>query len=96
MEKQARAEEFSKHVSTLLARRVLGENEVIESTALLNEARERKSKVVNGEVSGGGGEGRKGKRTGGCCVGCGEPVPVSEMVVCGNKVCFLAIFSTDR
>ncbi|KAK4662670.1 hypothetical protein QC763_605630 [Podospora pseudopauciseta] len=88
VEKQARAEEFSKHVSTLLARRVLGENEVIESTALLNEARERKSKAVNGEVSGGGGEeGRKGKRTGGCCVGCGEPVPVSEMVVCGNKEC---------
>ncbi|KAK0741688.1 hypothetical protein B0T21DRAFT_408547 [Apiosordaria backusii] len=44
VEKQARAEEFSKHVSTLLARRVLGEGEVVECTGLLNEARERRAK----------------------------------------------------
>lgn len=92
-----RVEEFSKYVSMLLVRRVLGENEVIELMVLLNEVRERKSKVVNGEVSGGGGEeGGKGKRIGGCCVGCGELVLVSEMVVCGNKVCFFVIFLIDR
>ncbi|KAK4205643.1 hypothetical protein QBC40DRAFT_578 [Triangularia verruculosa] len=89
VEKQARAEEFSKHVSTLLARRVLGENEIIESTTLLNEARDKMAKGGNGAVNGDGGKGEKKvkKHRGQVCAGCEEPVPVSEMAICMNKQC---------
>jgi hypothetical protein len=85
--KQSRAEEFSKHVATLLARRVLPDKVVFEAVQVLNEARARRAR---GEV----GEGEdmerhvRGRATGGCCVRCGLPVPVVAMVVCANKVCF--------
>jgi hypothetical protein len=84
--KNSRAEEFSKHVATLLARRVLPDRVVMEAVGVLNEARARRAR---GEV----GEGEdmerhvRGRATGGCCVRCGLPVPVVAMLVCANKVC---------
>jgi hypothetical protein len=87
--KNSRAEEFSKHVATLLARRVLPDRVVMEAVGVLNEARARRG--VNGEGGDGDGEERerqgRGRATGGCCVKCGGPVPVVAMLVCANKVC---------
>ena len=77
-------------MATLLARRVLPERVVIEATQVLNDARGRlreQGGVIEGE-----GEGQRKKVTGGCCVKCGEPVPVCGMVVCGVKVWSLPLF----
>jgi hypothetical protein len=77
--KQSRAEEFSKHVATLLARRVLPDSAISEATQILNDARSRQAEAVPAQPP-------KKKVTGGCCTACGEPVPVSAMLVCTNKV----------
>ena len=91
VEKQARAEEFAKHVSLLLARRVLGDQEVGEATRCLNSARARGKARDTGGYSAGreNGEEKRKKRGAGCCVKCGEVVGVVGMVVCGNKVSFM-------
>ncbi|KAK4100994.1 hypothetical protein N658DRAFT_426589 [Parathielavia hyrcaniae] len=95
--KPSRAEEFSKHVATLLARRVLPGAVLFEATQMLNDARARRA--ARGREGGIGGEGTEGtedeesalhvrnKASGGCCVACGRPVPVPAMLVCANKEC---------
>ncbi|KAL2018640.1 hypothetical protein VTK56DRAFT_543 [Thermocarpiscus australiensis] len=78
--KPSRAEEFSKHVSTLLARRVLPEAAIFEATQMLNDARSRKTDDEPAQSP-------KKTISGGCCTACGEPVPVPAMLVCANKQC---------
>jgi hypothetical protein len=81
--KQSRADEFSKHVSILLARGVLPDPVIFEATRLLNEARSRQATYGADE---GPAQPPRNRAAGGCCTACGEPVPVSEMLICGNKV----------
>ncbi|KAL2193514.1 hypothetical protein P885DRAFT_72124 [Corynascus similis CBS 632.67] len=98
--RRARADEFSKHVATLLARRVLPDAAIFEATQLLNDARNRRAAATGGEQDGkrqededeeAGTDGllqpSKNKISGGCCNACGEPVPVVTMLVCANKEC---------
>ncbi|KAK3304444.1 uncharacterized protein B0T15DRAFT_241837 [Chaetomium strumarium] len=82
--KQSRADEFSKHVSILLARGVLPDTAIFEATRLLNDARSRQAEYGADE---GPVQPPRNKATGGCCTACGEPVPASEMLICGNKQC---------
>lgn len=99
--RRAHADEFSKHVATLLARRVLPDAAIFEATQLLNDARNRRAAATGGEQDGkrqededeeAGTDGllqpSKNKISGGCCNACGEPVPVVTMLVCANKVRF--------
>lgn len=81
--KQSRAEEFSKHVATLLARRVLPDSAIFEATQMLNDARARRKAGEEDPP-----QSEKRKVSGGCCNACGEPVPVPAMLVCANKVCY--------
>ncbi|KAL2171649.1 hypothetical protein VTG60DRAFT_2217 [Thermothelomyces hinnuleus] len=93
--KRARADEFSKHVATLLARRVLPDAAIFEATQLLNDARSRRAAAgeqnqKDAEDEGEGADGLqppKNRVSGGCCTACGEPVPVVAMLVCANKEC---------
>ncbi|KAL2265569.1 hypothetical protein VTJ83DRAFT_6669 [Remersonia thermophila] len=87
--RRCRADEFSKHVAILLARRVLPEPAVLEATRLLNDARARRAALGLGEGEGDDADDRppRTKATGGCCARCGKSVPVPTMVVCANKAC---------
>ncbi|KAL1838892.1 hypothetical protein VTJ49DRAFT_2083 [Mycothermus thermophilus] len=85
--RRCRADEFSKHVAILLARRVLPESAVLEATQLLNDARARRAAMGLGEGDEADDRPPRTKTTGGCCGRCGEPVPVPSMVVCANKAC---------
>lgn len=77
----SRADEFSKHVAILLARRALPDAAVFEATQMLTDARSRRAEEEPVQVT------KKKKASGGCCAECGEPVPVPAMVICANKVC---------
>ncbi|KAL2259946.1 hypothetical protein VTK26DRAFT_6202 [Humicola hyalothermophila] len=92
----SRAEEFGKHVATLLARNVLPESAIIEATQLLNDARSRRRQHHQHRQSEADPEpsssaqqtaNKKKKPTGGCCAVCAEPVAVPAMVICANKEC---------
>lgn len=78
--KRSRAEEFSKHASILLARRVVSEVEIGEATQRLNEARLQLPAEVPEQP-------RLKLKSASGCVACGDPVPISTMLVCSNKVC---------
>ena len=82
--KRSRAEEFSKHVSTLLARRVLPDSAIAEATQLLNDARSRQTEEEPAQPP-------KKRTSGGCCTVCGEPVPPPAMLICANKVCLIRL-----
>ncbi|KAK4239246.1 hypothetical protein C8A03DRAFT_14322 [Achaetomium macrosporum] len=82
--KQSRADEFSKHVSILLARRVLPDTAIFEATKLLNDARSRQAAHGADEEPA---QPPRNKATGGCCTACGEPVPAPEMLICADKQC---------
>lgn len=87
--KPSRAEEFSLHTSTLVARRVLPDSVIFECTQLLNDARARRAanhEHADEELAQ---QHVRNKASGGCCCACGEPVPVPAMLVCANKVCFV-------
>ncbi|KAL2116915.1 hypothetical protein VTJ04DRAFT_9083 [Mycothermus thermophilus] len=85
--RRSRADEFSKHVAILLARRVLPDSAVLEATQLLNDARARRAAAGLKEGEEADDRPPRTKTTGGCCTKCGEPVPVPSMVVCANKAC---------
>jgi hypothetical protein len=94
--KRSRADEFSKHVATLLARRVLPDAVIFEATQLLNDARSRRAAMggedgVLEETAAANSQPGRNKASGGCCTACGGPVPVVAMLVCANKVCFLLL-----
>ena len=78
--KRSRSEEFSKHTSLLLGRRVIGEAEIVEATQRINEARTQKPEEAVEPP-------KPAPRGASGCVACGQPVPVSTMLVCSNKVC---------
>ncbi|KAK3903367.1 hypothetical protein C8A05DRAFT_14664 [Staphylotrichum tortipilum] len=92
VERPGRAAEFSKHVATLLARRVLPDAVIFEATQLLNDARSQGAGPVEGDreegepMAGVVGAARS-KASGGCCAQCGGAVPVPAMLVCVNKEC---------
>lgn len=90
MARRTRADEFSKHVATLLARRVLPDAVILEATQLLNDARARRvgDEEAEGEEEETGEKPVRNRASGGCCAECGRPVPVPVMLVCANKVCF--------
>lgn len=84
---RSRADEFSKHVAMLLARRVIPDAAVVEATQRILEARtalkDAPPPPAEAKV--------KPKSKAGCGV-CGEPVPVSGMLICVNKVSFPFFF----
>lgn len=84
--RRSRAEEFTKHASTLLARRVLPDAAIFEATQILNDARGRQAEGDEPAQP----TPKKKKPSGGCCTVCGEPVPVPAMLVCANKVCSMS------
>ncbi|KAK1761184.1 hypothetical protein QBC47DRAFT_289166 [Echria macrotheca] len=78
--KKSRSKEFSKHVAMLLARRAISEAVIVEATQRINDARLLQT---DGEVE----EPAPKIKSGSGCVTCGEPVPVSAMLLCANKMC---------
>ena len=84
--KPSRAEEFSLHVATLLARRVLPDAVINEATQLLNDARSRKAAGEGGAEELASATTARSKASGSCCCACGTPVSVPAMLVCVNKV----------
>ncbi|KAK5660857.1 hypothetical protein OQA88_12228 [Cercophora sp. LCS_1] len=76
--KPSRADEFSRHVGMLLARRVLEESVIVEATQRLNEARAFPRPVE---------EPKEIKSSAGGCTDCGKPVGIADMLICGNKQC---------
>ncbi|KAK4165051.1 hypothetical protein QBC43DRAFT_209483 [Cladorrhinum sp. PSN259] len=86
VESKARGEEFAKHVSLLLTRSVVGDQEISEATKVLNEAR-RAAQAGGPKQSGSAEKTTRKRRGGGCCGKCGEVVGVCGMVVCANKQC---------
>jgi hypothetical protein len=78
--KRSRAEEFSKHAAMLLAMRTISEKEIGEATQRINEARSQAPPEAVEEPK------PKAKSASGCAA-CGEPVPVSTMLICSKKVC---------
>ncbi|KAK3683706.1 hypothetical protein B0T22DRAFT_257500 [Podospora appendiculata] len=77
--RRSRAEEFSKHISMLLARQVVSDANIVEVTQRLNEARALKLPEEEKLAP-------TPRRAGGCTA-CGEPVPVPSMLICANKQC---------
>ena len=97
--KPSRAEEFSLHVATLLARRVLPDAVIVEATQLLNDARSRKAAGEGGAEELASATTTRSKASGGCCCACGTPVAVPAMLVCVNKVshfCSLRTMDANR
>ncbi|SPQ27450.1 b480a7fe-3759-45c4-bb03-1b0c72cb2fef [Thermothielavioides terrestris] len=86
--KQSRAVEFSYHVATLLARRVLPDAAIFEATQILNDARSRLA-AADGqtEQQEPAQQPTRNKASGGCCAACGEPVPAAALLRCANKEC---------
>ncbi|KAK0626161.1 hypothetical protein B0T14DRAFT_94984 [Immersiella caudata] len=85
--KRSRAEEFSTHSALLLAMRKISEDEILEATQRINEARSQApQEVVEAPKP-------KAKSASGC-VACGEPVPVSRMLVCAKKGCKNRLYHT--
>ncbi len=84
--KPSRAEEFSKHVATLLARRVLPDSVILEATQLLNDARTRRAAGEASAEELAPTNAARSKASGGCCCACGTPVSVPAMLICTNKV----------
>jgi hypothetical protein len=92
--KQSRAVEFSYHVATLLARRVLPDAAIFEATQILNDARSRLA-AADGQTEQqepAQQQPPRNKASGGCCAACGEPVPAAALLRCANKVCTSVAF----
>ncbi|KAK4155234.1 hypothetical protein C8A00DRAFT_13717 [Chaetomidium leptoderma] len=85
--KQSRGHEFSKHVATLLARRVLPDAVIFEATQLLHDAEERRAANQGEQQDEEPAQLVRHKATGDCCAACGVAVPVPAMLVCANKKC---------
>ncbi|KAK3343909.1 hypothetical protein B0T25DRAFT_311305 [Lasiosphaeria hispida] len=77
---RSRSEEFSKHVSMLLARRAINEAVIIEVTQKINDARLEGSKEAVTPTP-------SRPKSAADCTACGKPVPVPAMLVCANKQC---------
>lgn len=78
IESRARAVEFTKHVTLLLARRVINESTIEEVTSIINDARTASAPEAP-EVS-------PARRDPGSCAVCQELVPLSALIICSNKV----------
>ncbi|KAK0740674.1 hypothetical protein B0T18DRAFT_440247 [Schizothecium vesticola] len=87
---KSRADEFSKHVAMLLARRVIPDAAVVEATHRILEARAALREAPPPPVEEEGAK-VKPKSKAGCGV-CGQPVPVSGMLICVNKRCKTRMF----
>ncbi|KAK3371414.1 hypothetical protein B0T24DRAFT_319028 [Lasiosphaeria ovina] len=85
--KRSRLEEFSKHVSMLLARRAINEASIFEATKIINEARTKNSGEAPKVLP-------RHNVTGGCNA-CGKPVPVSAMLSCSIKACKKRLYHVD-
>ncbi|KAK4455608.1 hypothetical protein QBC34DRAFT_71115 [Podospora aff. communis PSN243] len=84
---RSRAHEFSKHAATLLAMRTISEKEIGEATQRINEARAQAPPE-------GAEEPKPKPKSASGCVACGEPVPVSTMLICSNKSCKHRLYHT--
>ena len=87
---RSRSDEFSKHVSMLLARRVISEAAVVEVTQRITEARGAHREAAAAPVPVAEPKFRPKSAAG--CGECGEPVPVPLMLICANRVCFFLSF----
>ncbi|KAK3315185.1 hypothetical protein B0H66DRAFT_336038 [Apodospora peruviana] len=86
--KPSRVEEFSKHLSLLLARQVIDETTLLEASQTIQDARNRSEESQPAEQAAPAAAiepRRKDPRF--CCAECGEQVAVSKLLVCGNKQC---------
>lgn len=79
IESRARADEFTKHVALLLARRVINEATIEELTTIINDARAANAPEEP--------EAPPMRRDPGICAVCNELVPLSALIICSNKVC---------
>jgi len=90
--KPERAYEFSKHVASLLAMSVIGEDDVVDSTTKLNEA--RAAMLANGSVP----EAAppppppKKQHVTERCTACQKAIPVPQLAVCGSKASGAILF----